>query len=143
MQLTQYTDYSLRVLIYLGVHPDELATITEISDRYQISRNHLVKVVHELGKLGYIETIRGKGGGMRLAVSPEELTIGEIVRNMENNLNIVECFGNESSCAITPNCRLRGILRDALKSFISVLDQYTLKDILVNQKKLQGLLGTA
>lgn len=142
MQLTQYTDYSLRVLIYLGLHPNELATITEVSDRYQISRNHLVKVVHELGKLGYIETIRGKGGGMRLMVAPEELTIGEIVRNMESNLNIVECFANDSACVITPNCRLRGIFREALKGFIDVLDQYTLKDILVNQKKLQGLLGS-
>lgn len=142
MQLTQYTDYSLRVLIYLGLRPDTLSTISEISDRYQVSRNHLVKVVHELGKLGYIETIRGKGGGIRLMVAPEDISIGEVVRNMEGNLKIVECFASDSACVITPNCRLRGVLREALRSFLGVLDQYTLKDVLVNQEKMKTLLGS-
>lgn len=140
MQLTQYTDYSLRVLIYLGLHGDSLVTINDIADCYDISRNHLVKVAHQLGKFGYIETQRGKNGGIRLRLAPSEINIGEVVRHCEENLTIVECFSEAGSCAITPSCRLRGVLREALNSFMRVLDGYSLQDLLVNQRKLKNLL---
>ncbi len=140
MQFTQYTDYSLRTLIFLGLHRDSLSTVTEIAECYRISRNHLVKVVHQLGAQGFIETVRGKGGGIRLAVAPEEINIGDVVRRFES-LAIVECFSENDTCAISPSCRLRGVLQKALRSFVEVLDAYTLKDLLVNQKKMKNLLS--
>ncbi|MBL4852323.1 MAG: Rrf2 family transcriptional regulator [Gammaproteobacteria bacterium] len=139
MQLTQYTDYSLRVLIYLGIHRGRLSTITEISESYQISRNHLVKVVHQLGAQGLIDTVRGKGGGIRLASSPDEINIGDVVRRFEN-LALVECFSANDSCVISPSCRLRSVLQEAMRGFMDVLDHYTLKDLLANQKKMKDLL---
>ncbi|MBN4078841.1 Rrf2 family transcriptional regulator [Gammaproteobacteria bacterium AH-315-C21] len=139
MQLTQYTDFSLRTLIYLGLHRDALSTITEISASYKISRNHLVKVVHQLGAQGLIVTVRGKGGGIRLAGPPDEINIGDVVRRFES-LALVECFSDSNTCAISPSCRLRGVLKEAMQSFMSVLDNYTLKDLLVNQKKMKSLL---
>lgn len=137
MQLTLYTDYSLRVLIYLGLKDEGLATITEISDNYDISRNHLVKVVHNLSNNGFIHTVRGKGGGMRLAFSPEDINVGAVVRSTENNFNIVECFDRENStCPITPVCVLKGALKEASRNFIAVLDRYTLADVLINRDEL-------
>ncbi len=137
MQLTLYTDYSLRVLVYLGLKDEGLSTITEISDSYEISRNHLVKVVHNLSNHGFIHTVRGKGGGMRLAFTPDEINIGAVVRATENNFNIVECFDREdSSCPITPVCALKGALKEASRNFIGVLDRYTLADVLVNRDEL-------
>jgi len=137
MQLTLYTDYSLRVLVYLGLKDEGLSTITEISDNYGISRNHLVKVVHNLSNNGFIHTMRGKGGGMRLAFSPEGINIGTVVRATENNFNIVECFDLENSdCPITPVCALKGALKEASRNFLSVLDSYTLADVLVNRDEL-------
>jgi len=140
MQLTQYTDYSLRTLIYLGLNPDKLSTITEISESYGISRNHLVKVVHQLGTQGLIKTVRGKGGGIRLVSAPEEINIGDVVRRFEN-FALVECFSEHDTCVISPSCRLRGVLREALRSFMAVLDACTLKDLLVNQGKMKSLLN--
>lgn len=140
MKLTQYTDYSLRTLIYLGLNPDKLSTITEISENYHISRNHLVKVVHQLGAYGLIETVRGKGGGIRLASAPEEINIGDVVGRFEN-LAPVECFSDYDTCAISPSCRLRGVLQEALRGFMGVLNAYTLKDLLVNKKKMRTLLS--
>lgn len=141
MQLTQYSDYALRTLIYLAVEDDN-ATISEISDRYKISRNHLVKVVHNLGKLGYIITVRGRHGGLRLALPPEQINIGEVVRRTEPNFNIVECFdGANNTCVITPACRLKGVLAEAYRAFSNTLDQYTLADMTVNKKELQRLLS--
>jgi len=137
MQLTLYTDYSLRVLVYLGLKDEGLSTITEISDNYEISRNHLVKVVHNLSNNGFIHTVRGKGGGMRLAFTPDQINIGSVVRATENNFNIVECFDPEnSSCPITSVCALKGALKEASRNFISVLDRYTLADVLVNRDEL-------
>jgi Rrf2 family nitric oxide-sensitive transcriptional repressor len=141
MQLTLYSDYSLRVLIYLGLKGTELATITEIATSYNISRNHLVKVVHNLANHGFIATIRGKGGGMRLARAPREINIGEVVRMTEMNFTIVECFDPANClCPITPVCRLKGVLRDALEKFLGVLDQYTLEDVIANGPKLARIL---
>ncbi len=137
MQLTLYTDYSLRVLVYLGLKDEGLSTITEISDNYAISRNHLVKVVHNLSNNGFIHTVRGKGGGMRLAFSPDEINIGAVVRATENNFNIVECFErDDSSCPITPVCALKGALKEASRNFLAVLDRYTLADVLTNRDEL-------
>lgn len=130
MQLTQYTDYSLRVLIYLSQKPvQELATITEISEFYGISRNHLVKVVHSLSLNGFVETLRGKNGGIRLARPADKIGIGDVVRSTEPNFDLAECFNQESNnCIITPACSLKGILNDARRNFIATLDQYTLAD---------------
>jgi Rrf2 family nitric oxide-sensitive transcriptional repressor len=135
MRLTRYTDYALRVLLYLGTHPDKLATIGEIATYHNISRNHLMKVVHQLGALGYIDTLRGKGGGIRLAHKPEEIILGDVVRHTEENLEIVECFtpGN-SECIIQPGCRLKTVLDEALGSFLATLDLYTLADFLGSQR---------
>lgn len=130
MHITRYTDYALRVLIYLGLKGEELATIQEIADRYGISKNHLMKVVHDLQQRGYVATLRGKGGGLRLARPAEEIGIGALVRDTEQDLEIVECFGADNDCIITPACRLKHILGDALNAFLAVLDGYTLADLL-------------
>jgi len=142
MQLTLYSDYSLRVLIYLGTKPeDATATITDIAEAFGISRNHLVKVVHNLSLLGYIVTTRGKGGGMRLSRSPEKINLGDVVRHTEGTFDIVECFNNASNtCPISPMCKLKGIINEAYRNFIGVLDSYTLADILKNRKQLQSIL---
>ena len=131
MRLTRYTDYALRVLLYLGTHPDKLSTIGEIAEYHNISRNHLMKVVHQLGALGYIDTLRGKGGGIRLAHKPEEISLGDVVRHTEETLEIVECFtpGN-SDCIIMPGCRLKTALNEPLGSFLATLDLYTLADFI-------------
>src|SRR5690554_6229130 len=143
VRLTNYTDYSLRVLIYLAAKgTKELATITEISDAYNISRNHLVKVVHELGKLGVITTIRGRGGGIKLAMLPEDINIGHVVRQTEEDFKLVECFGeNPGACVLTPICGLKGILNEALSAYLTVLDQYTIADIVKNPASYRALLG--
>jgi Rrf2 family nitric oxide-sensitive transcriptional repressor len=132
MQLTQYTDYSLRVLIYLSQKKHgELATITEIADFYAISRNHLVKVVHNLAIYGFIQTTRGKNGGMCLARPANEINMGAVVRQTEPNFDIAECFNKENnSCVITPICALKSILGEARTNFIQTLDRYTVADAL-------------
>jgi Rrf2 family nitric oxide-sensitive transcriptional repressor len=141
MQLTLYTDYSLRALIYLGLRRDRLSTVSEIAESYGISRNHLVKVVHNLSSLGYIHSIRGKGGGLSLARPPEQVNIGDVVRHTEANFNIVECFdGKDHNCPITTVCRLKGVLGDASDAFLGVLDGYTLADVLKNEHKLVATL---
>jgi Rrf2 family transcriptional regulator, nitric oxide-sensitive transcriptional repressor len=143
MQLTLYSDYSLRVLIFLGTRsPEETATISNIADAFGISRNHLVKVVHNLSLLGYIITARGKRGGMRLSRSPDKINLGEVVRQTEGSFDIVECFNIASNtCPISPICKLKGIIHEAYRSFIGVLDQYTLADILKNKKQLHTILS--
>ena len=139
MHITRYTDYSLRVLIYLAVQGDRLATIQEIADSYDISKNHLMKVVHQLNKKGYIETIRGKKGGMRLHRSPSDISIGILVRETEQDLSIVECFSSKNACKITPVCGLKSMFGEALKAFLEVLDKYTLADVIRDQHRPQLL----
>lgn len=129
MRITGYTDYSLRVLIYVTAQGDRLATIQEIADRYSISKNHLMKVVHQLTRKGYLESIRGKKGGIRLKPKPAEINLGILVREMEPDLNLVECFGPNNTCVISPICSLKGVLNEALQAFLGSLDQYTLADI--------------
>ena len=131
MQLTSYTDYSLRTLLYLATAPGRLVTISEISECHNISRNHLVKVVHNLGKHGYIHTVRGKSGGMRLNREPKEIIIAEVVKLTEPHMNIQECFSQESNtCPLINNCKLKGVLYQAKQSFIKVLEDKTLADVI-------------
>ena len=130
MRLTQLTDYAMRVLIHLAQHPQRLCTIAEVAGHYRVSQAHLVKVTHLLGRAGWIATTRGNGGGMRLARSPQDIRLGEVVRSMEPDFFIVECFSNGSSCTLTGSCRLTGVMDGALRSFMDYLDGHTLADIL-------------
>lgn len=135
MRLTLYTDYSLRVLLYLGYKRDQNVTITELADFYRISRNHLVKVVHQLGVNGYIQTTRGKRGGIRLAMAPEEIVIGAVVRKTEPDFDLLECFNPAiDQCVITNSCILKGVLFGAQATFLGILDKYTLADALGQPK---------
>ncbi len=142
MRLTTYTDYSLRVLIYLGLQEHRLATIGEISESYGISANHLMKVIHNLGKLGYIDTIRGRAGGIRLAGKPKEINLGQVVRQVEPDFAIVDCFDQQphSECIISPACRLQLVFGKAFQSFLDVLDKHTLADLVQNPTRLRSLL---
>jgi Rrf2 family nitric oxide-sensitive transcriptional repressor len=141
MRLTAYTDYSLRVLMRLALRPDELVTISEIAGAYRISEHHLMKVVHQLGVAGYIETVRGHGGGMRLAKKPTEIGVGEVVRLTEPDLGLVECFRTPHSCAIESVCVLSGVLGEALEAFLDVLDRHTLGDLVARRGPLANLLN--
>ena len=141
MRLTRYTDYSLRVLMYLAVRPDGFGTIQSIAEAYGVSRNHLMKVVQELNRRRYIDTVRGKGGGMRLRLPPERINVGQVVRDMESDLALVECFGPHNRCVITPECRLRDVLGDAMNAFMAVLDRYTLADLVADPEPLRRLLN--
>ncbi|HJV28810.1 MAG TPA: Rrf2 family transcriptional regulator [Aromatoleum sp.] len=130
MHLTQHTDYALRMLIYLGANADRLVTIAEVSERFDVSRSHLMKVANQLVRDGFVEGLRGKGGGLRLGRAPGKINIGEVVRCMERGMELVECFGGESHCLLTPNCRLKGVLGKALEAFLATLDGYSLADLL-------------
>ena len=142
MQLTLYTDYSLRVLLYLGLNPKRMATITDIASSYGISRNHLVKVVHNLALQGFINTTRGRGGGITLARPPAEINVGDVVRHTEMNLHLVECFDKErNTCPITAACFLKRALYEAQQAFITVLDRYTLAEVLDNRDWLRKVLN--
>ncbi len=143
MRLTNYTDYSLRVLMFLALQPDDkLSNINEIAEAYDIKRNHLSKIIHELGRDGYVETIRGRNGGVRLQKKPETINIGEVVRKTEEDFYLLECFDAErNACVLSPACRFKGMLNEALRAFFSVLDQYTLADITTNKSQLISLLG--
>ncbi|HEX5421374.1 MAG TPA: Rrf2 family transcriptional regulator [Gammaproteobacteria bacterium] len=141
MQLTRFTDYSLRVLISVGLSGERGVTIGEIAKQYGISRNHLMKVVQGLARAGYLETLRGKGGGLRLALPAADINLGEVVREAES-LNVVPCFehGGDKPCAIAPVCILSRVVREALQAFLAVLDRYTLADLLEPGHTLQRLL---
>jgi Rrf2 family transcriptional regulator, nitric oxide-sensitive transcriptional repressor len=141
MKLTTYTDYAFRTLIFLALRPDEPCTIQELADSYGISRNHLMKVVQQLGQLGYVETSRGRGGGIRLGKAPGEIRLGEVVRRTEDDMNIVECFNPaDDRCAISRACRLRGILGEAMAAWLGVLDDYTLADLVDNERALARVI---
>ncbi|MFZ3578406.1 Rrf2 family transcriptional regulator [Virgibacillus sp. DJP39] len=143
MQLKKYTDYALRVLIYSGMKNEgQLAKISEISDAFLISQNHLRKVVFELNKKGYLETVQGRNGGIRLAKLPEEMNVGEIVRQFEDDFMILECFDqSKNQCVISPACKLKNALSEAVEAFLHVLDDYTIKDLISNEGQLKKLMG--
>ena len=130
MRLTRLTDFALRMLIHLAQHPDRLCTIAEIAARYELSEAHLMKITHQLGRAGWVTTVRGKGGGMSLALPPGDIRLGQVVRSMETDFHIVECLSTGSSCMLTGSCKLTGVMEGALGSFMEHLDRYTLADLL-------------
>lgn len=141
MKLTTFTDYCLRVLIYLAAEPGQRATIAGIATAYDISEHHLVKVVHFLGKQGLLTNVRGKGGGLELAHAAHEVGVGQVVRQAEGHVAVVECFDPFAShCCIAPACRLHGALDEAVAAFYAVLDRYTLADLVANREQLAPLL---
>ena len=141
MKLTTFSDYTLRVLMFLALSRDRLATIPEIAAAYDISENHLMKVVHQLARAGVIESVRGKGGGIRLAREPGDIRLGRIVRASEGNVPIVECLsGDAAACRIAPACRLTAVLSRAFEALYATLDEYTLADLVRSPKRLQSLL---
>jgi Rrf2 family nitric oxide-sensitive transcriptional repressor len=141
MQLTLYTDYSLRTLIFLAAS-QRAATIAEIAERFDVSRNHLSKVANNLVHLGYINSMQGKGGGLVLAQQPNQINIGEVIRKVEPNFNLVECFDpDHDTCPVTPVCSLKRVLSEANVAFFDVLDRYTLEDMLVDGDVMLELLG--
>ena len=129
MYLTQHTDYGLRVLVYTAINDDTLVNIGTIAETYNISKSHLMKVVTSLVKGGFLVSVRGKGGGLRLADNPENINIGAVVRHLEP-MQVVECMGDNNECLITPSCRLTGIITGAIKAFFNHLDQYSLQELL-------------
>ncbi|CAN0621394.1 HTH-type transcriptional regulator NsrR [Burkholderia multivorans] len=144
MRLTDYTDYSLRVMLFLAVRGEGLATIQEISDAYGISKNHLMKVVQRLGELGWVETVRGRNGGLRLFPHSTQLTVGQVVRATENDFALVGCFGAgdpHRDCVILPHCGLKGVFASARDAFFAELDRHTLGEIAQPAPQIAALLG--
>ncbi len=142
MHLTQFSDYSLRLAIYLACHPGQLVSVEEISRAFGISRHHLVKVVQTLTELGVVECQRGRGGGMRLAMAPSEINVGWLVRQSEPHFNLVECFDPETNtCPIAPACGLKGLLHRAQHAFLDVLDGYTIAQLLTRRSEVVALLS--
>lgn len=140
MRLTRFTDYSLRVLIYLGLQDEQLVTIRKISDSYGISRNHLMKVVSLLTRVGYLTAQRGPGGGIRLARDPQDINLADVIRDTEEDLVMVECFDKEGHCVLTPACKLHNIIEEALDAYIRTLRKYTLQDLIDPKSELAHLL---
>ena len=137
MKLTRYTDYALRVLMYVGVRDERLCSIKEIAQAYRISENHLMKVVQDLGRLGLLTTVRGRGGGIRLAVPAEEIRIGQVVRKTEADMDLADC----GSCTLLGLCGLTGALQTALRAFLEILDGYTLADVIGGRADLLARLS--
>jgi Rrf2 family transcriptional regulator, nitric oxide-sensitive transcriptional repressor len=141
MRLTFSTDYALRLLMLVGLETDRLVTIEEVADRFAISKNHLMKVTYQLGRAGYLETVRGRNGGLRLGKPLDQIVVGKVVRKMEPDFAVVECENPAGYCRIAPCCTLRSAVREAVQAFLGKLDQYTLEDLLRPKLKLRQLLG--
>lgn len=131
MRLTNFTDYALRVLMYAAVRDGQLITIEETAERYGISRTHLMKVANLLTRAGYLKAVRGRSGGLLLGKEPAAIGLGEVVRATEPDFNLVECYAPGGCCLLTPTCRLRGVLGEALLAFVATLDRYTLADLVL------------
>ncbi len=143
MRLNVQTDYALRLLMHLAVNRGKLVTIAEVSERYAISRNHLMKVAHALGREGFVETVRGRAGGLRLAKPAQEIKVGDVVRRMEGDFAIVECFQNgKGECLVTPACKLKGVLHEALGAFLATLDDYSIQNLVARNPGLRTLLAS-
>jgi Rrf2 family nitric oxide-sensitive transcriptional repressor len=140
MKLSTFTDYSLRLLMYLAANTGGRATIAQVADAFGVSEHHLVKVAHSLGRAGWLANVRGKGGGLELAVAPDKIVVGAVVRHTEGPALMAECFGEDGDCSIAPDCRLKGVLGEAVKSFYAVLDRYTIADITNNRRQLAKVL---
>ena len=140
MQLTKFSDYALRVLMYAQAADHRLVTIDEIATSYQISRAHLMKVVNSLTRAGYLTAVRGRSGGLKLAKPADEIKLGDVVRQTEPDMNLVECFSSGNQCVIDGCCRLPTVLRKALKAFLSELDQHTLASVALKQKDFRHIL---
>lgn len=147
MRLTLHTDFALRVLMLLALEPDTLHTIEEVATRYRISKNHLMKVAQTLAQQGFIESVRGRNGGLRLARPAERINLGAVVRTTEDSLTLVECFDRETNtCLVAPVCGLRGPLDEALAAFFAVLNKYSLADLVANPatyRRMARLLSAA
>ena len=137
MRLTRYTDYSLRVLIHLALHDDRLCSIGEISHTYEISHNHLMKVVTALAHDGFVDTVRGRGGGMRLARPAEQIGVGEVVRRTEEGFELAECSG----CSLSPACGLTGVLAKGVQAMLDVFDTYTIADLLTDKATMRRMIN--
>ena len=131
MRLTDFSDYSLRVLLYAAARDGQLITIEEAAQVYGISRAHLMKVANQLTRAGFLRAVRGRSGGLTLAKTPAQIRLGDVLRTTEPDFALVECFRSENRCLITPRCRLRGALKEALAAFVGTLDRYTLADLLL------------
>ncbi|MEO8742069.1 MAG: Rrf2 family transcriptional regulator [Lysobacteraceae bacterium] len=131
MQLTNFSDYTLRMLMYAALPRDRLFTIEEMATLFDISRSHLTKVASGLTRAGYLTAVRGRAGGLKLAMDPDQIRLGDVLRESEPDYVLVECFGTDNHCIISPHCRLRGILGEALDAFTATLDRYTLNDLLL------------
>ena len=143
MRLTTYTDYTLRTLMYLGVHRERSVTIRDIADAYGISKNHLMKVVHQLGLAGLVETVRGRHGGLKLKVEPEHINLGQVIRATEPDFFMAECFdADHNVCVLSAACGLQGVLRQATAAYLAVLDRNTLAG-LIHETNTLPLLATA
>jgi Rrf2 family transcriptional regulator, nitric oxide-sensitive transcriptional repressor len=134
MRLTNFSDYAFRVLMYAAARSDRLITIEETAEVYDISRAHLMKVANQLTRAGFLKATRGRTGGLALAKRPEKIRLGDVIRATEPDFALVECFTPESNCLITPRCRLKGVLKEALNSFIETLDRYTLADLILSPR---------
>jgi Rrf2 family nitric oxide-sensitive transcriptional repressor len=144
MRMTLHSDYGLRMLTYLALHPDRPCTVSEIATSYRLSRNHLLKVALNLKNAGFVEAVRGRSGGLRLARPPNEIGISAVIRGLEEDFVLVECFRNGGgNCVIAPACRLKGILGEALAAYMAVLDKYTLQHALENAPSLKALFDFA
>ncbi len=131
MRLSEYTDYTLRVLMYCAAHRDRLVTIGELAEQHRLSKNHLMKVVNDLARQGLLETTRGRGGGLRLLAEPETIRIGDVVRATETDFRLVECFDPATNtCTLTPRCRLKHLFNEALADYFRALDGATLADLM-------------
>jgi len=140
MRLTLHTDYALRLLMVLAMEPDDLHTVEEVARRYGISRNHLTKVTQTLVQAGFVDSQRGRGGGLRLARLADAINLGAVVRATEDSFALVECFAPESNtCVISSACGLRGPLDEALRAFLAVLDRYSLADLIRHPRALQRM----
>lgn len=130
MRLTMMTDYSLRLLMYVAQHPERLCTISEVALVYGVSETHLMKITHQLGLAGWLQTVRGKNGGMRLAAPPADVNLGAVVRSIEPDFHLVDCLAGQPKCTLTGQCKLTGVLVGALDDFMHHLDRFTLADLL-------------